>query len=131
MKLNISSKELLALHNLLYERYADPRKAYEEDHPRASDDTQLRQVYNRLRACLIAGLTNKQVDPFDAFMSREQAKIDKLKDQNEEIKLGQTELAQLLKEEMMVPDDGEDFAAPEYPRRGPRNRNGNRGGQKR
>lgn len=131
MKLNINSKELVALHNLLHEKFCDPVQCkYDETDPRAADDVQLRQIYNRLRACIIAALTNKQVDPVDAFLSREQAKIDTLKAQNEEVKKEQTDLVAAMTDPSMFPDD-EDYVLPEYPRRGVRNRGGNRGGGKR
>lgn len=131
MKLNINSRELVALHNLLHVKFCTPAQfKYDEANPREADDVQLRQVYNRLRACIIAALANKQVDPVDAFLSREQAKIDKLTEQNEEIKKEQADLSKaMLPEDFML--GNEDFEVPEYPRRGARNRGGNRGGNKR
>lgn len=92
MKLNINAKELLALYNVLYERF-DGRHAYDECKAEdsgapPSDEAQLRQVYNRLRAIIVAGLTNpsKAVDPVDSWLKHEQAKIDDLKAQNEELR---------------------------------------------
>lgn len=90
MKLNINAKELLALYNVLYERF-DGRQAYDtkaDNDGDPSDETQLRQVYNRLRAIIVAGLTNpnKVIDPVDAWVKHESAKIDRLNDQNEELK---------------------------------------------
>lgn len=127
MKLNISSKELVALHNLLHEKFCTPvQLKYDEADLREADDVQLRQVYNRLRACIIAALTNKQVDPVDAFLSREQAKIDNLKAQNEEVKREQTDLAAAMTDLTMFPDD-DDYIIPDYPRKGRGNRGGNRG----
>ena len=130
MKLNINAKELLALHNLLYERF-DGGCAHDKCESDNTDDSQLRQVYNRLRACIVAGLTNKQLDPVETFLSREQAKIDRLKDQNDEVKRDQvdfaTDMARSAKD-ILVPGEGEDFNAPDYPRRGPRGPRGNRGG---
>ena len=134
MKLNLNAKELLALHNLLYERYnVHNRCEHKVDDPRAADDTQLRQVYNRLRACLIAALTNKQIDPVDAFLSREQAKIDRLHDQNAALRKEGHDLAEAAKQDpdFFVPEEGEDYRVPEYPRRGPQNQGGKRGGHKR
>lgn len=134
MKLNINSKELVALHNLLHEKFCSPSQfKYDEADPREADDVQLRMVYNRLRACIIAALTNKHIDPVDAFLSKEQAKIDKLKDENEAVKREGQNLADAVKNDpdFFVPDEGEDYSVPEYPRRGPRNRGGNRGGNKR
>lgn len=92
MKLNINPKELLALYNVLYERFdggqAHDLSDYKADDPTGNDAVQLKQVYNRLRAILIAGLTNpnKSVDPVDSWLKHEQAKIDDLKQQNEELK---------------------------------------------
>lgn len=88
MKLNINAKELLALYNVLYERF-DGRQAYDtKAEGEATDETQLRQVYNRLRAIIVAGLTNpgKVVDPVDSWLKHEAAKIDDLQKQNEDLK---------------------------------------------
>jgi len=133
MKLNINAKELVALHNVLHEKFSSTRGLdYSPDDPRVADETQLRQVYNRLRACLIAALTNRQVDPVDAYLTREQAKIDQLKVQNDDIKKEQEDLAATMKDhDFFIPVAGDDYEAPDYPRRAPRNRGGNRGGNKR
>lgn len=131
MKLNINAKELLALHNLLYEKFESSAggTCYKEGDDRASADIQLHQVYNRLKACLVAALTNKASDPVDAFMAREQDKIDRLKVQNDEVK---REAAEIAKDpDYFVPKGDEDYTAPDYPRRGPRGPRGNRGGNKR
>jgi hypothetical protein len=132
MKLNINAKELVALHNLLHSRLNDEHE-YKEEDPRAVDEVQLRQVYNRLRACMIAALTNKQIDPVDAFLQREQAKINKLNDQNEAVKKDQASLAATVKNDpdFFVPNVDETYDAPEYPRRGSRSHRGNRGNNKR
>ena len=131
MKLNINAKELLALHNLLYDRYAVLDGDFKADDPRAADDLQLRQVYNRLRACVIAALNNRQFDPIDAFLSKEQAKIDRLKDQEDALKKEQLGLASALGIQPAMLEDDDDYVVADYPRRIPRNRSGNRGGNKR
>lgn len=92
MKLNINAKELLALYNVLYERFDGPTghdlDEYKADDPSANDAVQLKQVYNRLRAILIAGITNpsKVIDPVDSWLKHESVKIDRLNDQNEVLK---------------------------------------------
>ena len=56
MKLNLNAKEILALHNLLQARCCaggSPADIAE------SDEVQLRQVFNRLRALLLGALSNK------------------------------------------------------------------------
>lgn len=118
MKLNISSKELLALHDLLLTRYGELAP---EDKERPAD-VQLRQVYNRLRACIIAALTNKASDPFDAWRAREQAKIDALTSQNEVLKKD----AEGLMEALQLDPQDDDFTAAQYPRQGSNGRQGKR-----
>lgn len=92
MKLNINAKELLALYNALYERFdgfnGHNLLDYKDDDLRANDTTRLRQVYSRLRAIIVAGLTNpnKIVDPIDSWLKHESAKIDRLNDQNAALK---------------------------------------------
>lgn len=132
MKLNVNAKELLALYNLLHDRFEGPGPQMKE--PQDGDDLHLYQVHNRLKAWLIAALSNKQVDPVESFLAREQVKIDKLKDQNEDVKRAGQELADVIRNDpdFFVPQDGEDYTAPEYPRRGRSGgRGGNRGGNKR
>lgn len=92
MKLNITPKELLALYNVLYDRFDGPQGRdtceYKTDDPAASDAVQLKQVYGRLKAILIAGLANpsKQLDPLDSWLANEGEKVDALVAQNEELK---------------------------------------------
>jgi hypothetical protein len=81
MKLNINAKELLALYNLLHAKVEAGQEAGDE-----GDDVQLRQVYNRLRAIIVAGLTSKAVDPVDSWLKHEQEKIDDLNQQNEQLR---------------------------------------------
>lgn len=121
MKLNLNSKEILALHNLLYDRF-DSRHAHDmvDDPSAASDETQLRQVYNRLRALLIGALTNKATDPLEAWMGHEQAKIDGLKSDLDQVKQEQADLARkgpVLPEDFLEGND--DYDKREYPRRPP------------
>ncbi len=91
MKLNINAKELLALYNVLYERF-DGRQAYDEykdeDSSVPTDEMQLRQVYNRLKAIIVAGLINpsKALDPVDSWLKHESVKINDLQRQNDELR---------------------------------------------
>jgi hypothetical protein len=127
MKLNINAKELLALHNALYERFeGSDRKGthFADEDPRSTDDAQLRQVYGRLKACIVGALTGRGLDPVDAWAAKEQAKIDKLSEELNDVKQEQTELAKLAPENLDV-DQDDDFAYLEYPRKG---RGPNRGG---
>lgn len=74
MKLNINPKELLALYNLLGQSLGQP-----DD--RGDDGVQLRQLHGRLRAIIIAGLTNKTIDPVDSWLKHEQEKVNRLNSQ--------------------------------------------------
>ncbi len=128
MKLTISAKELLALYNLLDSRYARVfagEDNYKEAGGISNDDDHLRQVHNRLRACIVGALTTRAADPVDAFLSKEQAKIDKLKVDLEDVKSEQSDLAVELKFESDESDP--DFI---YPRRGSRQKQPG-GGRKR
>jgi hypothetical protein len=131
MKLNINAKELLALHNLLYERFdghnAHDEAEYKEGDGPVTDEVQLRQVYNRLKACIVGALTSRVVDPVDAWAAHEQAKIDKLNDELSDVKREQAGVAKAVTSpgDLLVPPD-DDFTMPDYPRRG--SRGGNRGG---
>lgn len=113
MKLNLSAKEILALHNVLHERCALGLQPLTE--PADADNVQLRQVYNRLRALMIGALSNKVVDPVDSWMQHEQAKINELNRQNDELK----EVARdpdFFAPKSTDVDDYEKYAL-EYPRR--------------
>lgn len=123
MKLNINSKELLALHNLLRDSTTYERPSY----PGSDDDVQLSQLYNRVKACLIAALSGKHViDPIETFMSHEKQKIDRLRDGIDDVKKQQGDLANILSndKDFIVPQRGDDFEAPEYPRRSQRRSSG-------
>lgn len=76
MKISINPKELLALHDVLNEHLRNADEG-------AVDSSHLRQVHNRIRAMIIAGLTdpNKVVDPVDSWLKHESAKIARLKQQ--------------------------------------------------
>lgn len=91
MKLTISAKELLALHNLLRDNLKF--NGMKMDDTQSSEEEPLRQVYGRIRACVLSSLSNKLVDPIDNWFDREQAKIDALRDQNEDVKRYQNDLA--------------------------------------
>jgi len=135
MKLNINAKELLALYNVLYERFDGPNghdlAEYKAEDPASNDAVQLKQVYNRLRAILIAGITNptKVIDPVDAWVKHESAKIDRLNDQNEELKIVARDPAKFVPVDPadILRDDDDEVPVdlPGYPkaRKGPQNQN--------
>jgi len=96
MKLNLNAKELLALHNLLFERF-DGNNAGDRCYPETAEHVQLKQVYGRVKACIINSLSGNhspgtvplnevEAGAFDAWVASEQAKIEKLKVQNERLK---------------------------------------------
>lgn len=128
MKLNINSRELLALHNLLYERFESSscpsNKCENDEKVERGSEVHLHEVYNRIKACIVGAL-GKAVDPFDAWSTHEQQKINKLNDELDDIKKSQVELTK-KDVDIIVPDEDEDFTSPEYPRKGARNRQGNR-----
>lgn len=95
MKLTINPKELLALYNVLYERFETcyDCKEYADDDPRAMTDVQLKQLYGRVKACVIASLSNKMVDPLDSWITGQERKIGELNDQNEGVRKDAKHLA--------------------------------------
>lgn len=119
MKLNVNPKELLALYNLLHARVEQRQEVSEE-----GDDVHLRQVYNRLRAIIVAGLTNKAVDPVDSWLKHEQEKVNRLNDQVDAVKAEARDLGQQLPPapgDILTDDDDEvpgDLAYPSR-RKGP------------
>lgn len=135
MKLNINAKELLALHNLLYERFEGghdegyPRRFKEDDDDRAGPDARLRQVYSRLKACIVNSLTGKAVDPFDAWAEREQQKLDKLSEELDDVKKSSVDLVKKTSEDpdYFVPAADENWDMAEYPKRGARPAGGRQG----
>jgi hypothetical protein len=118
MKLNINPKELLALYNLLHERLELCQERDVE-----GDDVQLRLIYGRLRAIIIAGLTSKAVDPVDSWLGHEQSKVNKLSEQNESLKAEVRDFGgQLPSGGILTDDEGEvpsDLAYPNRFRRPP------------
>lgn len=129
MKLNLSAKELLALYNHLHPHVMEyEQMKYDET---ATDRVQLKQVYNRIRACIVNSLEgstskDKSVELFDSWSAHEQKKIDKLNSDLVELKKEQVELIK-SDPDFFVPDASDDLTAPEYPRRG---RGSNRGGNR-
>jgi len=126
MKLNINPKELLALYNVLYERYESCAggTCYKEDDERAAADTNLHELYKRVKACIIASLTNKMVDPLDSWMEGQQRRIGELHDQNDKVKKEAQDLAAggevegSLKPIILSAEDT-DVLPESYPRKGP------------
>lgn len=121
MKLNINPKELLALYNVLYDRFDgsryDERKL--EDDEESSDETQLRQVYNRIKACIMASLQNKAVDPFESWEQGQKAKIAKLNEELDSVKTQTKDMATAQQPPQVL--TAEDVEVQEdYPRKGPR-----------
>lgn len=119
MKLNVNPKELLALYNLLHARVEQSREVSD-----VGDDVHLRQVYNRLRAIIVAGLTNKVVDPVDSWLKHEKEKVERLNDQVDAVKAKARDLGQRLPSatsDILTDDDNEvpgDLAYPSR-RKGP------------
>lgn len=91
MKLNVNPKELLALYNLLHTKVGQNQEVSDE-----GDGVHLRQVYNRLRAIIVAGLINKAVDPVDSWLKHEQEKVNRLNDQVDAVKAEVRDLGQQL-----------------------------------
>lgn len=123
MKLNINAKELLALYNVLYERYEacyDYAKEYQEGDPRAATDEQLRQVYNRVKAIVVASLSSKIVDPLDSWMEGQSRRIGELKDQNEKVKQDARDLAEEKSDSPVILSAEDTEVLPDsYPRKRP------------
>lgn len=121
MKLNVNPKELLALHNVLYERFEDNRCHDEnKDDSGTIDEVQLRQIYNRLRAIIVASLISygKVVDPVDSWFKHEQLKIDDLQQQNESLKEAVHDPGFFVPpkpESILTDDDGEVSSDLSYP----------------
>jgi hypothetical protein len=91
VKLNISPKEVLALYDVLYERFAAGHTSggtglFMEGDLREPDDTQLRQLYGRLRAIIVASLANKGVDLFELWEQGQKAKIAALEEDLDGVK---------------------------------------------
>lgn len=76
MKLTINAKELLALHNLLHltllSQFSDSESS--------DDRRQLRQLYDRVKSCLIGSLMRTHVHPMEALLDLEDEKIRRLED---------------------------------------------------
>ena len=93
MKFNINPKELLALHNTLYEKFdrhcGDLRECRDDD-PCTPDAVLLKQLYDRVRACIVDALSDpsRGVDKFDAWQDAQQKKIADLTTQLDDMKPG-------------------------------------------
>ncbi len=131
MKLNINPKELIALHNLLYDRFEGTLKeAYlhkyaTDEEEQNADETQLRQVYNRVRACIIGALSSKTVtDPLDSWLQGQERKIEVLNEQNDEARKDIQGLKDQVKKENVPPvvlsADDADIPDESYPRKAPK-----------
>lgn len=109
MKLNLNAGEVLALYNLLHERH------FRLERDVAGDDVHLQQVHGRLQTAIVSALGGnaKVIDPVGAWLKREQAKIDDLADQNEELKDVVGDLGSILTDD----DDEVDVSLGDYPRR--------------
>jgi len=80
MKLNINARELLALHNVLHERFGGPKLPSKDD-PEAI----LVQLHDRVKACILGALTGKDNAPFSTWYDDQQRKVEDLKVQNEKL----------------------------------------------
>jgi len=124
MKLNISAKELLALYNILYERYEayhEYAKHFEDGDPRAATDEQLKQLYGRVKAILVASLSNKMVEPLDSWLEGQRRKVDELKSQNEKVKQEARTLADEKQEDgpIILSAEDDEVLPDSYPRKRP------------
>ncbi len=105
MRLELNAKELLALHNVLYERFEgdNARFGSAQEPIHAS----LRQVYYRLKGLIVAAMGKKSSTiptVAEDFLRREQAKIDALEEQPEIVVA------------FDVNDNVNDYVPPNYPR---------------
>lgn len=80
MRLTITSRELLALHNVLHERFEHGIDKHEEGDPRVADEEHLRQLHNRVRGCIIGSLAQAPFDPVEGYLDGQRAKIQDLGD---------------------------------------------------
>lgn len=124
MKLNITPKELLALYNTLNERFTDVNGGeidldnYKSTDPKLSDAVQLKQIHVRLRAIIIAGLTNpgKALDPIDSWLDHQDAKIEELVAKGAQKHLSSTK--QVTQTDILADDSDEvKQSNPSYPKR--------------
>jgi hypothetical protein len=134
MKLTINPKELLALYNVLYERFETGyvgKEWPEEDNLRGATDVQLRQLYSRVKACIIASLSNKMIDPLDSWVAGQRRKIGELADQVSGVKQEARDLSANDKQEVTLDIlSADDTSVSEgYPRKGPSASQGHRSGK--
>ena len=137
MKLVINAQEVLALHNMLHKQFEYAAG------PANGPDAALQQVYLRLRSIIIGGLQGKMTEDsddltvFQKWETKEQQKVDKLKEELVEVKQETMNVVgagvvprPALFGELDISLD-EDYATPDYPRVGQRNRSDRKGNQKR
>jgi hypothetical protein len=102
VKLVLTARETLALYDTLRDRL----KGWDVDLAESGGDAELcgpagaeqhlYQVYDRIRAAVIGSLSTPAPDVVEKFFAREQAKIDALKRQNDEVLREQGELGAQL-----------------------------------
>lgn len=116
MKLNLNARELLALHNMLQNKFDGPcahdEVMWKESDPRGQEQAALRVVYNRIRTCILSAINGQgstDEDQFVKWMAEQQEKIEDLEAQNEELKPAKGSFDDLL-------DEGEDDDYVPYPR---------------
>jgi hypothetical protein len=110
MKFNVSPKEFLSLYNLLHVRLLDRTIPV---------DTFQQEVYNRMKAWIIASLTSKgdAANPADLWFEQQEAKIENLRKKSvqEYIDEGSVQPCQTI-----MSDDDDTGAAPRnYPKKPP------------
>ena len=113
MKLDINAKELLALYNVLYECFEvhSDNSIYVADDPHGSTDTNLYELYKRVRACILASLgATNPTSALDSWVEGQQRAIDKLEEQNEKVKRERDSLKDLATSSSMSPGAGEEDA---------------------
>lgn len=103
MRLNLNAKEFLALYNNLYEHVNGASNV----------DPQLRELFNRVRACIIAGLSGKESPSLEElYLTGQHEKIERLKNQNAAINKDLSKTVSILTE-----DADDPVISPEYPRK--------------
>ena len=98
------------------------------------DDPPLKQVYDRIKSCVLSALGGKQLDKldmFEAWRNKEQPKIDRLNEELDGIRKQQGDLPVVASLQDLMVDEGDDFELPNYPRKGPKGSRQRKPGNKR
>lgn len=102
MKLNMNAKEFLAIYNVLYEHTTTE-----------TIDPLLKEVFNRMRACIISSLSSRDTPPLEElYFNNQKEKIMSLQQKNDEIKKDMAKHVPI-----MMDDENDPVLPPEYPRK--------------